>query len=148
MANLLLKRIKDWATRITSFRTGDVIPVDGPDGTAKMSKDDLLRVTAENTLAGNVAPAFEATIDYVVGDVVEYGGNIYRFNVAHNAGAWIGTDAELVDVFEAIKNVENADVNVGRMPVKQKTKSGNTVLSRQSTIIYASCSPKWRDLYF
>ena len=34
-------------TTITAFRTGDVIPVDGPDGTAKMSKDDLLRVTAE-----------------------------------------------------------------------------------------------------
>lgn len=36
-------------TTITAFRTGDVIPVDGPSGTAKMSKDDLLRVTAENT---------------------------------------------------------------------------------------------------
>ena len=43
-------RIKDWATSITSFRTGDVIPVDGPNGTAKMGKDDLLRETAENAL--------------------------------------------------------------------------------------------------
>lgn len=42
------KRIKDWATSITTFRTGDVIPVDGPSGTAKMSKDDLLKVTAQN----------------------------------------------------------------------------------------------------
>lgn len=50
MANMLLKRIKDWETTITSFRTGDVIPVDGPSGTAKMSKDDLLRETAENAL--------------------------------------------------------------------------------------------------
>ena len=50
MANLTLKRIKDWAKSITSFRTGDVIPVDGPDGTAKMSKDDLLKETAENAL--------------------------------------------------------------------------------------------------
>ena len=48
MANMLLKRIKDWETSINSFRTGDVIPVDGPDGTAKMNKDDLLRETAEN----------------------------------------------------------------------------------------------------
>lgn len=44
MANLLLKRIKDWATSITAFRTGDVIPVDGPSGTAKMTKDNLLKV--------------------------------------------------------------------------------------------------------
>ena len=38
-------RIKDLATSITDFRTGDVIPVDGPEGTAKMSKDDLLKVS-------------------------------------------------------------------------------------------------------
>lgn len=45
--SMLFKRIKDWATSITAFRTGDVIPVDGPSGTAKLSKDDLLRVTAK-----------------------------------------------------------------------------------------------------
>lgn len=46
--SMLFKRIKDWATSITAFRTGDVIPVDGPDGTAKMSKDTLLALTAQN----------------------------------------------------------------------------------------------------
>ena len=43
--SMLFKRIKDWAERITDFRTGDVIPVDGPGGTAKMRKDDLLNIT-------------------------------------------------------------------------------------------------------
>ena len=58
--SMLFKRIKDWAVSITSFRTGDVIPVDGPSGTAKMAKDDLLRVTAENTAAsGLVATKLE-----------------------------------------------------------------------------------------
>ena len=38
---MLFKRIKDWATSITTFRTGDVIPVDGPSGTAKMSADKI-----------------------------------------------------------------------------------------------------------
>ncbi len=47
MANLLLKRIKDWATSITSFRTGDVIPVDGPSGTAKMPASNLLELTSQ-----------------------------------------------------------------------------------------------------
>ena len=61
MANLSLKRIKDWATSITSFRTGDVIAVDGPDGTAKMSKDDLLKVTAENTLSSIKSIGSDAT---------------------------------------------------------------------------------------
>ena len=46
--SMLFKRIKDWATSITAFRTGDVIPVDGPSGTAKMAKDNLLRVASEN----------------------------------------------------------------------------------------------------
>lgn len=51
---MLFKRIKDWATSITAFRTGDVIPVDGPDGTAKIGKDDLLRETAENAVSSGV----------------------------------------------------------------------------------------------
>lgn len=45
--SMLFKRIKDWATSITAFRTGDVIPVDGPSGTAKMSKDALLALVAQ-----------------------------------------------------------------------------------------------------
>ena len=36
-------------TSITAFRSDDVIPVDGPDGTAKMGKDDLLQ-----TIKGDV----------------------------------------------------------------------------------------------
>jgi hypothetical protein len=42
------KRIKDLSTSITAFRTGDYIAVDGTSGTAKMSKDDLLNITADN----------------------------------------------------------------------------------------------------
>ena len=38
-------------TTITAFRTGDVIPVDGPSGPAQMSKDDLLKETAELPLS-------------------------------------------------------------------------------------------------
>lgn len=45
--SMLFKRIKDWATSITAFRAGDVIPVDGPGGTAKMSKDALLALVAQ-----------------------------------------------------------------------------------------------------
>ena len=61
--SMLFKRIKDWATSITAFRTGDVIPVDGPDGTAKMAKDSLLRVTAENARKDLVKPS---VIDFMV----------------------------------------------------------------------------------
>ena len=64
MANLTLKRIKDWAKSITDFRTGDVIPVDGPDGTAKMSKDDLLKETAQNAAASD--PVLSAIVEVYV----------------------------------------------------------------------------------
>ena len=53
--SMLFKRIKDWAVSITSFRTGDVIPVDGPSGTAKMGYSDLakevIKDSANNTAA-------------------------------------------------------------------------------------------------
>lgn len=95
--SMLFKRIKDWATSITSFRTGDVIPVDGPSGTAKMAKDDLLKATAENALAGNVAPAFDATRDntnpYKAGEHVIYEGKEYIF-VAPHYGSWNANDAK------------------------------------------------------
>jgi hypothetical protein len=46
----VLGKIKSLPTTITAFRTGDVIPVDGPSGTAKMGKDTLLAETAQNAL--------------------------------------------------------------------------------------------------
>lgn len=36
MSEVKTKRIRDWATLIAALRTGDVIPVDGPSGTAKL----------------------------------------------------------------------------------------------------------------
>ena len=84
-----LGNIHNLPTTITAFRTGDVIPVDGPSGTAKMSKDDLLAVTAQNAFAGNVAPVFDPDkVDgYVVGESVTYEGKRYTFGRAHT-GAW------------------------------------------------------------
>lgn len=99
---MTFKRIKDWSTSITAFRTGDVIPVDGPSGTAKMAKDDLLKETAQNALADNVAPAFdpERTSEnpYKAGDSVVYEGKAYTFKVDHY-GAWASADVQLTDEF-------------------------------------------------
>lgn len=94
--SMLFKRIKDWAVSIASFRTGDVIPVDGPSGTAKMSKDDLLQVTAQNALAGNEAPAFDesGTTIYIRGQTVVRLGIVYTFKKDHN-GPWSDDDVEL-----------------------------------------------------
>ena len=101
------------ACTITAFRTGDVIPVDGPSGTAKMPKDDLLRVTAENALAGNVAPAFDATKQngtdgyaYHIGDLVEHDGIVYKFIVNKSMGDWDSNCVARTNVDEII-NGEN-----------------------------------------
>ena len=56
LTELAFTRPKDLPTTITAFRTGDVIAVDGPSGTAKMAKDVLLKETAENALVDNVVP--------------------------------------------------------------------------------------------
>ena len=50
------KRIKDLNTSITAFRTGDYIAVDGPSGTAKMSKYDLLKETSGDALNLSARP--------------------------------------------------------------------------------------------
>ena len=72
--SMLFKRIKDWATSITAFRTGDVIPVDGPNGTAKMGKDDLLKSTSglKENKSGTISTHTYNLLTYTgnVGDVV------------------------------------------------------------------------------
>lgn len=116
--SMLFKRIKDWATSITAFRTGDVIPVDGPDGTAKMTKDDLLKETAQNALAGNLAPTFDPTRTeenaYKAGESVIYEGETYVADVEHygpwNAAHFSRTSGETLfakssDVKEMKKNI-------------------------------------------
>lgn len=82
----VLGKIKSLSTTITDFRTGDVIPVDGPSGTAKMSKNDLLRVTAENAVDSDVAASsdsvsktFTKLISHNIGNVVMHEGRSYVF---------------------------------------------------------------------
>lgn len=37
---------------------------------------------------GNIAPSFDATHAYSIGDLVVYGGKLYKFTSNHSAGAW------------------------------------------------------------
>lgn len=49
------------STVIASFRTGDVIPVDGPNGPAQMPKDNLLSETAQNAFEYTKQQTYFAT---------------------------------------------------------------------------------------
>ncbi|MBO7513735.1 MAG: hypothetical protein J6T54_12370 [Fibrobacter sp.] len=90
-------------TAKTSFAFGDKIAVVNGSTATAMSKDDLLKETAQSALAGNEAPAFDesGTTTYKAGEPVVMGGKIYVFNVDHT-GAW---DAAHVDqVTEQVLN--------------------------------------------
>lgn len=49
---------------------------------------------------------FNATESYDAGEVVVYEGDLYKFNTAHAAGAWDGTDADQTTVVELINQAE------------------------------------------
>jgi len=89
-------KVKDIPTSIGQFRNGDVIPVDGPNGPAKMNKDDLLEETAQNALEvvkpysienvpSNVIEISQEQVGYKIrvsdGSIVTAsGGRVYRIN--------------------------------------------------------------------
>lgn len=91
--SMLFKRIKDWETSITAFRTGDYIAVDGPSGTAKMGKDDLLRETAENSVKSGIAGSGDVT--KIIGeDVVD---NYYSDEVTiAEDGKYVASNSSVV----------------------------------------------------
>lgn len=53
-----------------------------------------------------LAPDFSASASYNAGDHVIYGDNLYRFDSAHAAGTWIGTDATQVTLDTEVKRIE------------------------------------------
>lgn len=91
--SMLFKRIKDWATSITAFRTGDVIPVDGPSGTAKMTKDDLLRATAENVGESDF---------YLTNELKEDALSSHNDMPTYFVGVGLDADGKLIDYEEVI----------------------------------------------
>lgn len=90
-------RIKDLSRAATEadLVAGNFFVMDGDD-TPKLEVSTLLKVTAQNALAGNVAPEFDPTRDeghkYLAGESVIYtNGKTYTFLVDHY-GAWKADD--------------------------------------------------------
>ena len=92
-------RAKDILPHKTSFASGDGFYGDG-DSSFFMEAPKLLELTAQNTIAGNVAPAFDTTRDedhkYLAGESVVYNGKTYTFKVDHY-GAWAAADVYQLD---------------------------------------------------
>ena len=52
-----------------------------------------MKIVNSGDIAQFIAHTFDPGVDYTAGKYVWYNGELYRFNVAHPAGPWIGTDA-------------------------------------------------------
>lgn len=97
-----------------------------------------------------IAHTFDPGVDYTAGKYVWYNGELYRFNVDHPAGAWIGTDAarytatdefsliqqaldtkadaaEVADLKSALNGMSTATAEDVGKALKAKTVSGGKV---------------------
>lgn len=101
------KRIKDITNTATEsdIASGNYFVLDGGAGTKKLNSTTLLTKTAQNVLAGNVAPAFDPTRTsdnpYKAGESVAYDGKTYTFKVDHY-GAWDADDVKPANVYDEI----------------------------------------------
>lgn len=87
---------------VTSFAADAKILVDSEtNGPGAMSADNLLNETAQNALAGNVAPAFDPTRTsenpYKRNELVVYQDKLKKF-VNNHYGAWVDADAVNADL--------------------------------------------------
>lgn len=60
-----------------------------------------------------LAPEFSTETAYAAGDVVTYQDKLYKFDSAHAAGAWVGTDATETTAAElaGVSELTTAEVN-------------------------------------
>ena len=94
----------------TSFANGDKFPVVNGSTATAMEASKLLELTAQNALAGNVAPAFDQTkpndeggYAYYKNEIVAYNGATYRFKVNHSSGDWNSAEVERYDASTVLK---------------------------------------------
>lgn len=96
---------------VTEFPADGCVLIDSEtNGPGEMSKDTLLELTAQNALAGNVAPAFDPAkpndaggYAYYKDEIVANNGATYKFKVNHSSGAWNVAEVDRYDAGENLK---------------------------------------------
>ena len=63
--------------------------------------------TSAAAASTNLAPTFSTSTAYSAGDYVLYNGTLYRFNSAHAAGAWTGSDATAVKMGPEVSELKS-----------------------------------------
>lgn len=90
---MLFKRIKDWATSITAFRSDDVIPVDGSSGTAKMNVTRLMELCIKI-----IVPEWHKAYSYPAYSIVQRNNNTFQakhridYNTEFSSDDWDQVD--------------------------------------------------------
>ena len=87
-------------------------------------------------LVPEIAPLFDNTKAYAIGDCVIKDAALYRFTTAHSAGAWVGTDAEVITVGKELTGLK-ADLN------ENVTTLGDAVFS-ETELTSAQTSAGWK----
>lgn len=78
----------------------------------------------------DLAPAFDATANYVIGDYVTYQGDVYRFTANHT-GAWASGDVTKVDIGAELKT------KVGTSALNGKADLTDLAPTFDATVAYA-----------
>ena len=58
------------------------------------------------TLGDSIAPAFDATDSYSIGDIVIYNDTLYKFKSNHAAGSWESNDVDEITISDLIEAAE------------------------------------------
>lgn len=86
----------------------DNAPQSGSNNPVKSS--GIYNALALKANAANLAPSFDSTATYAIGDLVLYSGNVYRFTSAHT-GAWDAGDVEQTTLGEEVEVLDAAKAN-------------------------------------
>lgn len=104
---------------VESTRTGTIIDPGSvvPDLSDILAMLDQMEQATEAANAASeavpaiIAPTFDTSTAYTVGDYVYYSGALYRFTADHAAGAWTGTDAVSVKLAPEVAELKSDFVN-------------------------------------
>ena len=88
--------LADKADKVSSATSGNFAGLD-----ANGDLTDSGKAPTDLTGIGVIAPAFDSTATYNIGDRCTYNGAFYKFTAAHT-GAWVAADATEITVNEAI----------------------------------------------
>lgn len=131
----------------TSIDPGSVVP-DISDLLARLDQmeqaTDAANAAAE-AVPAIIAPTFDTSTAYTVGDYVYYSGALYRFTADHAAGAWTGTDAVSVKLAPEVAELKSAFDDIVNQIVENNAYDIIAAENRKHDEVYNGINYIWID---